>query len=160
MMWYWRILLVVTGLSAVDIHRPAPLLYTEPRENPTTISFSNGIRFDTRLGEPILDHPLTKSFEVPVDLSLIDEIARIPEALWLQLWTPVALDNKRTWKITIHGADIAYGPQPFVFTITSNIQPAVGITEGNLGHPPFAFHLNNSITKGNLTIDCRRARIG
>ncbi len=53
----WLILLLITAIAfAVDIHSSGPIFpYTPaPDENPTIISFSNGIVFDTRSGEPTL----------------------------------------------------------------------------------------------------------
>jgi len=53
----WLALLTITAMVyAVDIHLPSPVEVSTPLpdENPTIISFSNGIVFDTRSGEPVL----------------------------------------------------------------------------------------------------------
>ncbi len=53
----WVSLLIVVVIAyAVDIHTPSPVepYIPLPDENPTIISFSNGIVFDTRTGEPEL----------------------------------------------------------------------------------------------------------
>uniref|UniRef100_A0A7V3RGM6 SPOR domain-containing protein n=1 Tax=candidate division WOR-3 bacterium TaxID=2052148 RepID=A0A7V3RGM6_UNCW3 len=62
------LLMMVAMVYAVDIHSPSPLSsYTPfPDENPTLISFSNGIVFDTRTGEPDLPSNLKiDSYEGP-----------------------------------------------------------------------------------------------
>lgn len=53
----WLILFTITAMAfAVDIHSSGPIIpFTPvPDENPTIISFSNGVVFDTRSGEPTL----------------------------------------------------------------------------------------------------------
>ncbi len=53
----WLTLLIIAGIGyAVDIHTHGNVVpYTPlPDEDPTVISFSNGITFDTRDGEPII----------------------------------------------------------------------------------------------------------
>lgn len=69
----FTLLLSVALLSAANIHTHGVEQPCEvyPVENPTTISFSNGIVFDTRIGEPALPEELTYQEGLDLDYYMI-----------------------------------------------------------------------------------------
>lgn len=58
------------------------------------------------------------------------------------------------WRITVSGQQVVYGPQPFAYSITGNIGPAIGILEGKHHQiHNFSCRLLGSVTNGNIALE-------
>ena len=59
------------------------------------------------------------------------------------------------WHITVSGQQVVFGPQPFAYTITGDITPETGISEGTVTQPrnKATFQLLGSITHGIVTFE-------
>ncbi|HIE06103.1 MAG TPA: T9SS type A sorting domain-containing protein [bacterium (Candidatus Stahlbacteria)] len=57
------------------------------------------------------------------------------------------------WRITVQGQNVVYEPQPFAYAITGDIEPAVGVQEGQTSLKEPRFRLLSSITNGDIKLE-------